>query len=136
MERGLHMTNYLYLQSMLQTGPELAEKARSLFQYLSEKTGDQFVSAPAEALTKEPVSIVYVASGGTAGAFKNALPYLKEPIIIITSGSDNSLSASMEMMTYLANHKIKGRLLHGVPQTRNIPFRECGWAWWALPQTG
>ncbi|MBS1482214.1 MAG: hypothetical protein HP059_02965 [Clostridium sp.] len=116
MERGLHMTNYLYLQSMLQTGPELAEKARSLFQYLSEKTGDQFVSAPAEALTKEPVSIVYVASGGTAGAFKNALPYLKEPIIIITSGSDNSLSASMEMMTYLANHKIKGRLLHGTQE--------------------
>ncbi|RGY96185.1 hypothetical protein [Clostridium sp. AM58-1XD] len=107
------MMNYLYLQSQLQTGPELAEKAASLFQYLSERTGDTYRAADAAQVAGEPVSVVYVASGGTAGAFRDALSSLKEPILIITSGSDNSLSASMEMMTYLANLGLKGRLLHG-----------------------
>jgi L-fucose isomerase-like protein len=41
------------------------------------------------------------------------LKHLKEPVVIVTSGTDNSLSASMEMMTYLADNKIKGKLLHG-----------------------
>ncbi|HHV46743.1 MAG TPA: hypothetical protein GXX53_07600 [Tissierellia bacterium] len=61
----------------------------------------------------EQASVVYVASGGTAGMFKACLDFLKEPIIIVTSDSDNSLSASMEMMTYISNRGIKGRLLHG-----------------------
>lgn len=104
---------YLYLQSMLQTDPALAQKASDLFQYIEKQTGYTFISAPIEEIEKEEVSVVYVASGGTAGMFKEALSSLKEPVILITSGSDNSLSASMEMMTYLANEGKKGRLLHG-----------------------
>lgn len=104
---------YLYLQSTLQTGPELARKAEELFQYINQTQGYDFSAGTAAEAAAEPVSVVYVASGGTAGCFKDALSSLKEPVIIVTSGSDNSLSASMEMMTYMVDRGIKGRLLHG-----------------------
>ncbi len=104
---------YLYLQSMLHTNPTLEQQSFELFQFIQQQTGNLFIRAPIEEIQKETVSIVYVASGGTAGMFKEALPSLKEPVILITSGSDNSLSASMEMMTYMANEGKKGRLLHG-----------------------
>lgn len=104
---------YLYLQSVLHTDPALKQRASELFEYIEQKTGDNFDSVGIENLKDENVSLVYVATGGTAGKFREALPSLKEPIILITSGSDNSLSASMEMMTYLADNGKKSRLLHG-----------------------
>ncbi len=107
---------YFYLQSILHDGSELKKKASDLFDYVKQKTGISFVDASLDDVKDENVSLVYVASGGTAGLFKEALPHLKEPVIIITSGSDNSLSASMEMMTHLANEGKNGRLLHGTKE--------------------
>lgn len=104
---------YLYLQSVLQQDQSLMNKATDLFNYIEQKTGNSFVSGPIEEIEKECISVVYVSSGGTAGKFKEVLPSLSEPIILITSGSDNSLSASMEIMTYLTNIGKKGRMLHG-----------------------
>lgn len=104
---------YLYLQSILQQDESLVKKANDLFDYIEEETGIPFISAPLEEVSKEDISVVYISSGGTAGMFKKALPSLKAPIILLTSGSDNSLSASMEIMTYLANEGIKGRMIHG-----------------------
>lgn len=107
---------YLYLQSALQTGPELPGMAAELFHYVKQAHGYDFSPGTVSDTALEPVSVVYVASGGTAGSFRDALPLLKEPVIIITSGSHNSLSASMEMMTYLANKGMKARLLHGTKE--------------------
>lgn len=104
---------YLYLKSSSHQNPDLEQKAHDLFKYVEKRIGYSFTRGTVDEIKNEPVSIVYVATGGTAGMFKSALNSLKEPIIIITSNSDNSLSASMEMMTYLSNKGTKGRLLHG-----------------------
>lgn len=104
---------YLYLQSSLHKDSTLKNKAEKLFEELAEKIGDEFKEASVEELAKEPFSILYIGSGGTAGIFKDALKSLKEPIILVTSGTDNSLSASMEMVTYLKNNDINGQLLYG-----------------------
>ncbi|WP_025640480.1 hypothetical protein [Schnuerera ultunensis] len=107
---------YLFLKSSSHQNPALEQKASDLFSCVEKKVGHSFTSGTVEAIKNEPFSIVYVATGGTAGMFKTALDSLKEPIIIVSSDSDNSLSASMEMMTYLANKEMKGRLLHGVKE--------------------
>lgn len=107
---------YLYLKSSSHKDPALEQKAYDLFSFVREKTGYSFTRGTVEEVGNETASIVYVATGGTAGMFKACLDSLKEPIIIVTSDSDNSLSASMEMMTYLSNRGIKGRLLHGVKE--------------------
>lgn len=104
---------YLYLKSKSHQNPELEQKAADLFSCVEKKVGYSFDIGAVEEVKNEPASIVYVATGGTAGMFKDALESLKEPVIIVTSDSDNSLSASMEMMTYLSNKGMKGRLLHG-----------------------
>ena len=104
---------YLYLQSVLQQDDSLRDKADLFFSFLEEKMGYSFTSAPIEEVEKEEISVVYISSGGTAGMFKQALPQLKQPILLITSGSDNSLSATMEIMTYLTNEGITGKMLHG-----------------------
>jgi len=104
---------YLYLKSSSHQDPSLEQKAIDLFNYVGEKTGYSFTMGTLDEVKNEQASVVYVASGGTAGMFKACLDFLKEPIIIVTSDSDNSLSASMEMMTYISNRGIKGRLLHG-----------------------
>lgn len=104
---------YLYLQSTMQESEPLEKKAGELFNYIEEKTGVSFTKGNIEEVGKENLALIYVSSGGTAGDFKKALSGLSKQIVLVTSGSDNSLSASMEMMTYLANLGKTGKLIHG-----------------------
>lgn len=104
---------YLYLQSTMQEGGPLKEKADKLFNYIEENTGISLTKGSIDEVAKENIAIVYISSGGTAGDFKEALSSLSKQIVLVTSGSDNSLSASMEIMTYLANIDRSAKLLHG-----------------------
>ena len=68
-----------------------------------------------------PCELIYVRTGGTEGAFKAVFckdggkPCIPEPVRLLTSGKSNSLAASMEIMSYLNLHGIKGEILHGSP---------------------
>ena len=70
----------------------------------------------------KPCELIYVRTGGTEGAFKAVFckdggrPAIPEPVRLLTSGKSNSLAASMEIMSYLNQHGIKGEILHGSPQ--------------------
>ena len=63
------------------------------------------------------LSLIYVCTGGTEGIFLRLLPQLqaqsKEPFYLLTSGKSNSLAASMEILSYLRQHGLKGEILHG-----------------------
>lgn len=63
------------------------------------------------------LSLVYVRTGGTEGIFKRLLPELLEksrpPFYLLTSGKANSFAASMEILSYLIQHDIKGEIIHG-----------------------
>ena len=61
------------------------------------------------------IKLIFIASGGSEGLFLKALPKLKEPFYILTKGTNNSLAASLEIMTYLNIHNLKGEILHGDP---------------------
>ena len=58
-------------------------------------------------------SIVFVESGGSEVEFVKVLPTLKEPIIILSNGKNNSLPASLEIKTYCSQHKYIGLLFTG-----------------------
>lgn len=104
---------YLYIQSALHEGRGLQELAERLFDHVSRKTGITFSAGTADEVGREPVCLVYVASGGTAGLVKAALPALKGPIVLVTRGFQNSLSASMEAITYITQQGGIAKLLHG-----------------------
>lgn len=58
----------------------------------------------------QPLSVIYVRTGGTEGIFRRLLPQLRtqsdSPFYLLTSGKSNSLAASMEILSFL--RKLKG----------------------------
>lgn len=66
-----------------------------------------------------PLDLIYVRTGGTEGIFKRLLPELLQksnrPFYLLTSGKSNSLAASMEILSYLRQHNLKGEIIHGSP---------------------
>ena len=61
------------------------------------------------------LDLIYVRTGGTEGIFRRLLPTLqkKRPFYLLTSGKNNSLAASMEILSYLRQHDLKGEIIHG-----------------------
>ena len=63
------------------------------------------------------LSLIYVRTGGTEGIFCRLLPQLQKqserPFYLLTSGKSNSLAASMEILSYLRQHNLKGEIIHG-----------------------
>lgn len=65
--------------------------------------------------------LIYVRTGGTEGIFrslftKDGVLCIPEPVRLLTSGLSNSLAASMEILSYLNLHGVKGEILHGSPE--------------------
>jgi L-fucose isomerase-like protein len=60
-----------------------------------------------------------VRTGGTEGIFRRLLPQLQKqssrPFYLLTSGKSNSLAASLEILSYLRQHALRGEVLHGEP---------------------
>ena len=61
------------------------------------------------------VKLIFIASGGSEGLFLNDIDKMQEPFYLLTKGTNNSLAASLEIMTYLNIHNLKGEILHGSP---------------------
>lgn len=59
------------------------------------------------------LSFIFVLSGGSENTFKALLPKLKEPYYLLSYVSNNSLAASLEILSYLKNQNLKGEILHG-----------------------
>ena len=63
------------------------------------------------------LDLIYVRTGGTEGIFRRLLPQLQtqsgRPVRLLTSGKSNSLAASLEILSYLRQHGLKGEVLHG-----------------------
>ncbi len=62
-------------------------------------------------------SLIFVRTGGTEGLFKALLPSLREAsstgFHLLTSGRNNSLAASMEILSYLRQQGLSGEIIHG-----------------------
>ena len=63
------------------------------------------------------LDLIYVRTGGTEGIFRRLLPELQKksarPFYLLTSGKSNSLAASMEILSYLRQHDLRGEIIHG-----------------------
>ncbi len=59
------------------------------------------------------LKLVFIETGGSEGLFIQHLDELKEPYYLLTNGNNNSLAASLEILTYLNVNGKKGEILHG-----------------------
>jgi len=80
---------------------------------LSKKTGFTFEVTDAEHLKEYDLAVEFIGSGGTEGYFLKELPKLPQPCFLLTTGANNSLAASMEILSYLRQNGLQGEILHG-----------------------
>lgn len=61
------------------------------------------------------LDLIFVRTGGTEGIFRRLLPTLPidRPFRLLTSGTSNSLAASMEILSYLRQQGLQGEIIHG-----------------------
>ena len=59
------------------------------------------------------LKLIFIESGGSEGLFLKAFDKLKEPYYFLTSGNNNSLAASLEILTFLNLNNKKGEIIHG-----------------------
>ncbi len=80
---------------------------------LTEMTGHEFEMADPKDLKDYDLVLDFIGGGGTEGIFLKSLEMLPEPCFLLTTGANNSLAASMEILSYLRQHDIAGEIIHG-----------------------
>lgn len=82
-------------------------------QKLSEMTGYEFEVTDAEHLADYDMAVDFIGGGGTEGIFLKDMERLPQPYFLLTTGANNSLAASMEILSYLRQHELPGEIIHG-----------------------
>ncbi|MBO7698771.1 MAG: hypothetical protein J6S38_07060 [Erysipelotrichaceae bacterium] len=83
---------------------------------LSEMTGFEFEVSDIDHLKDYELAVKFIGSGGTEGLFLKDIDRFPRPCFLLTTGANNSLAASMEILSYLRQHEIPGEILHGSDQ--------------------
>ena len=102
-----------YVQSTNADGENINRYNHELVDRLSAMTGLEMAFVDLPDAKKADMLLVFIGGGGTEGRFKEALPELPQPVLLITTGYNNSLAASMEILSYLEQEGIKGEIIHG-----------------------
>ena len=59
------------------------------------------------------LKFIFIRTGGSEGKFKELYPSLKSPFYLLTTGENNSLAASMEILSFLRERDEKAEIIHG-----------------------
>ena len=105
--------NIITLKSMIHDSKEFNEASAQFLKEINDelKLYDDFEFTINE--KNELLNLIFVETGGSEGLFLNRINEFKEPYYLLTSGNNNSLAASLEIMTYLNIHNKKGEIIHG-----------------------
>ena len=103
----------LPIKSSLHDGVFINEETKKLLKEI-ESLGDyHFEISKISDFYKADLSLILVQSGGSEGSFLEIERELREPYYLLTYGTNNSLAASMEILSYLQDNNKKAEILHG-----------------------
>ncbi|MBE6142713.1 MAG: hypothetical protein E7177_01840 [Erysipelotrichaceae bacterium] len=80
---------------------------------IEEELGKSFSFINKEQIKDFDLVLVLIQSGGSENQFKKIYKELPKPYLLLTYGSNNSLAASMEILSFLHNNRLEGEILHG-----------------------
>ena len=80
---------------------------------LSELTGYEFELTDIDHINDYDLVFDFIGGGGTEGMILQVLDKLPKPVFLLTTGANNSLAASMEILSYLRQNDIEGEIIHG-----------------------
>ena len=101
-----------YVQSSI-AGPEVEQYNREVLARLSEMTNIEMEFSDIDHLDQYDMVLDFIGGGGTEGQFLKDFEKLPQPVFLITTGRNNSLAASMEILSYLNQNDIPGEIIHG-----------------------
>lgn len=59
------------------------------------------------------LKLIFIQTGGSEGLFLQNIDILQEPYYLLTNGGNNSLAASLEILSYLNQNGKRGEIIHG-----------------------
>ena len=93
----------------------LAQRHAAFLASIETYLGEQIIVSPIDDYDAD-LKLVFISSGGSEGKFLEHFPQMRPPYYLLTSGTDNSLAASIEILTYLNCEGFEGEILHGSPE--------------------
>ena len=100
------------LHSILHESNTFTAENNAFLKEIEEKLGEKLVLSDIQDYECD-LKLIFIESGGSERLFLDQIDKLKKPFYFLTSGTNNSLAASLEILAYLNNHGIKGEIIHG-----------------------
>lgn len=105
--------NVYYIQSPNLNSEEIYRANRELLDEIARQSGVALQMTDTDGLVAGAFNMVFVGGGGCENVFKAQLAKFPQPIILLTCGNNNSLAASMEILSYLRQQEIRAEIIHG-----------------------
>lgn len=87
--------------------------SRKFLEELSDKLKAEVSIGEMDEIKNQPLPVYFIASGGAEPGFKACYEQTSEPYILLTTPAYNSLAAAMEIMGFLQERGLKGKILFG-----------------------
>lgn len=105
--------NIFPLVSSLHQLDFINDDTRDLLDELMKISDIEFKIVGVDELYDCDLSLILIQSGGSEGLFLENFSKLKPPFYLLTYGHNNSLAASLEILSYLKDNNLDGEVLHG-----------------------
>jgi len=102
-----------YVESTNADSVNINSYNREVVAKLAELSGQKIEFTDLEHVNDHDLLLCFIGGGGVEGRFKAVLDKLPQPIFLLTTGLNNSLAASMEILSYLKQQDIPGEIIHG-----------------------
>ena len=105
--------NIFPLVSSLHNQNKINENTQNMLNELMSISDIEFNIVNIEELYNSDLALLLIQSGGSEGLFLENISKLKGPFYLLTYGNNNSLAASLEILSYLKDNNLEGEVLHG-----------------------
>ena len=105
--------NIFPLVSSLHDQNKINENTKNIINDLMNISDIEFNITNIDELYNSDLALILIQSGGSEGLFLENISKLKGPYYLLTYGNNNSLAASLEILSYLKDNNLEGEVLHG-----------------------
>ena len=103
----------LYVASNNVNAEQIEADSHALIERINKNAGVNMQFVQLDEVKEQDLLFVFIAGGGVEGRFKEMFDRLPRPVFLLTTGNNNSLAASMEILSYLKQQGVKGEIIHG-----------------------
>lgn len=101
--------NFIFLRSAIEANKDILDAQRE--EYLSKLALNNEIK-----VSNDGEPIFFIESGGSEELFKKIYKEYKEPYVLFATNANNSLPASLEIISFLDKHNLKNKLIHSTSE--------------------